>query len=380
MNTMRLRSKGTPEIIVAEAVVLLGIEHLQHRGGRVALNAGAKLVDLVQHHDAVPGAGLADRLDDVAGQSADIGSPMAADLGFVMHAAEAHADKFAVHGARDRLAERGLADAGRPDEAKDRRLAVRRQLAHRQIFDDPALDLLEAEVILVEDAARRRDVDRRLLGERPWQVHEPVEIGPHHPVLARGFRHPLQPPELLARLIVDFLGHVRVGDRLFEFGDLGGLSLVRFAELALYRRHLLAQQDLTIAGVERRPGFPAYLLRQPENLDPMREKSRDPLHSRADIHRLEDVLLLVRRRVHEGRDHVGERAGRIDVLDCRQQFVGRLRQELNRLDRLAFQKEETRFDLVRRRRGFGNPFRHGDEEWPAVQIIEDPEPAARPGR
>ena len=106
-----------PEVVVAEAVVLLGIKHLQHRGGRVALDAGAELVDLVQHHDAIAGAGLADCLNDVAGQGADIGSPVAANLRFVMHAAETDADKFAVHGAGDRLTERGLADAWRPGEA-----------------------------------------------------------------------------------------------------------------------------------------------------------------------------------------------------------------------------------------------------------------------
>ena len=77
----------------------------------------------------------------------------------------------------------------------------------------------------------------------------------------------------------------------------------------------------------------------------MREESRDPLHSSADIHRLEDFLLLVRRRVHEGRDHIGERARRFDALDGRQQFVGRLRQELDGLDRLAFEMDETGLDL-----------------------------------
>ena len=106
--------------------------------GGIALDAGAHLVDLVEHHHAVPRAGLADRLDDVARQRADIGAAVAADLGLVVHAAEADADECAAHGAGDRLAERGLADAGRPDEAQDRRLALRRQLAHRQIFDDPA--------------------------------------------------------------------------------------------------------------------------------------------------------------------------------------------------------------------------------------------------
>ena len=131
------------------------------------MDAGAELVDLVEHHHAVARAGLADRLDDVAGHRADIGAAMAADFRLVVHAAEADAHELAAHGARDRLAERGLADAGRTDEAQDRRLALRRELAHREIFDDPPLDLVEIVMVLVEDAPRLDDVDRLLLGQRP---------------------------------------------------------------------------------------------------------------------------------------------------------------------------------------------------------------------
>ena len=45
------------EIIVAKGIVLLGIQHLQHRGGRVALDAGDELVDLVEsvHPDRTVG-------------------------------------------------------------------------------------------------------------------------------------------------------------------------------------------------------------------------------------------------------------------------------------------------------------------------------------
>jgi hypothetical protein len=57
------------QIVVAEGVVLLGIEHFEQRRDRVALDAAAQLVDLVEHHHAVARAGLADRLDDVAGQA-----------------------------------------------------------------------------------------------------------------------------------------------------------------------------------------------------------------------------------------------------------------------------------------------------------------------
>ena len=67
--------------------------------------------------------GVAQALDDAAGQGADVGAAVAADLGLVAHAAEREADELAPHGARDRAAERRLADARRADEAEDRALA-----------------------------------------------------------------------------------------------------------------------------------------------------------------------------------------------------------------------------------------------------------------
>src|SRR5437879_13018142 len=111
------------------------------------MDAVTHLADYVEHAHAVACAHLTDRLDDVARQCADIGPAMAADLGLVVDAAQAHARELAAHGARDRLAERRLADARWPDETQDRRLAFGLQLAHLQIFDDPMLHLLQPIVI-----------------------------------------------------------------------------------------------------------------------------------------------------------------------------------------------------------------------------------------
>src|SRR5271165_3708135 len=122
------------KVIIAEGRILLWVENLQHRGGRVALNAAPHLVDLVEHHHAVPGASLFDALNDVAWQRADIGPPVTANLSLIMDAAKAYADEGPLHGARDGLTERSFADAGRTYEAKDRGLALRRKLAHREIF------------------------------------------------------------------------------------------------------------------------------------------------------------------------------------------------------------------------------------------------------
>ena len=110
------------EVVIAERVVLRRIEHFEQRRRRIALEAGADLVDLVEHEHRVHRAGLLQRLHDAAGNRADVGAAVAADLGLVAHAAERDAHELAVHRARDRLAERRLADAGRADEAEDRPL------------------------------------------------------------------------------------------------------------------------------------------------------------------------------------------------------------------------------------------------------------------
>ena len=122
-------------------------------------------------------------------------------------------------------------------------------------------------MVLVQDAPRLGDVDRLLLGQRPGQLDQPVEIGAHHAVFAGGFRHALQPAQFLARLVLDLFRHLRIGDGLVELGHFGGLALVALAQLLLDRRHLLAQHGFALALVERRLGLLADLLRQPQNLD-----------------------------------------------------------------------------------------------------------------
>ena len=105
----------------------------------------------------------------------------------------------------------------------------------------------------------------------------------------------------------------------------------------------------------RGPRLPPDLLRQPQDLDAVRQKPRDAVEAGIDVDRLQDLLLLVGRRVHEGRDHVGERAGLLDALDRRDQLLGRLRQELQSLERLPLEVDEARLDLVGRRRRLGDP-------------------------
>ena len=226
-------------------------------------------------------------------------------------------------------------------------------------------------MILVEDAARFGDVDRLLLGQLPRQLDQPVEIGAHHAVFASRFRHALQPAQFLARLLLDFLRHAGIGDRLVELGHFGGLALLAFAELALDRRHLLAQQHLALALVERRLGLPADLLREPQDFDAMRQQPRDLVHARGDVERLQDLLLLLGLHVHIGDGEVGERRRALDRLNRGQQIGRRLRQELDGFERLRLQINEARFHLGALGLGLGDLQHARDKERPAAQILDD---------
>src|SRR5690606_18878531 len=156
---------------------------------------------------------LAQALDDVARQRADIRAAVAANLGLVVHAAQARAHELEPERTRDALAERGLADAGRTDEAEDRASALRVELAHGEIFENAPLDFREAVMVLVENLARFRDVDAFLVELRPGHVHEPVEIRAHHRMLGRRLGHAFEAAQLLLRLLLRFLGHAGGLDR-----------------------------------------------------------------------------------------------------------------------------------------------------------------------
>ena len=175
--------EGHVEVVVAEVLVLLGIEDLEQRRGRVAAPVGADLVDLVEHEHRIVRLRAPDCLQDATRHRPDVGPAVAADLGFVVHAAERCARELATHGAGDRLAERGLADSRRSDKAEDGlAAAVGRpshllQAAHREVLDDALLDLVQVVVVRVEDLARLLDVYLAAGRHVPRQRDHQLEVG-----------------------------------------------------------------------------------------------------------------------------------------------------------------------------------------------------------
>ena len=75
------------QVVIGERVVLRGVEDLEQRARRIALERHAELVDLVEQEHGVLRAGLLHPLDDAAGHRADVRAPVTADVGLVARAA-----------------------------------------------------------------------------------------------------------------------------------------------------------------------------------------------------------------------------------------------------------------------------------------------------
>ena len=270
------------EIMVAERGVLLGVEDFQQRGGRIAAEIGAELVDLVEHEDGVIGPGLADALDDAARQGGDIGAAVAADLGLVVDAAQADADELAAQRLGDALAQRGLARARRAGEAEDRALHVLLELADGQVFEDPLLDLLQVVVVVVEDLAGAPQVEPVAAGLAPGEDRQPVEIGPDDRVFRRAGMHPGQPLELALGLGLDLDRRVGLLDPLPQLADLGVLALA-LAQLLLDRLELLPEEMVPLGLGELAADLLLDLGRQLQDRELARQVLAQPLQPGADV-------------------------------------------------------------------------------------------------
>src|SRR6202171_5936403 len=101
---------------------------------------------------------------------------MAANLGFIAHAAERNADELAASRMADGHSQGSLTNARRPDEAQNRALRVLHELADRQKFKDPLLDLIEAIVLFVQDFLRGFDVADFLGFLFPRYRQQPIEV------------------------------------------------------------------------------------------------------------------------------------------------------------------------------------------------------------
>src|SRR4051794_10191312 len=301
------------EVVVAERRVLRRVEHLEQGRAGVAAPVGADLVDLVEEDDRVHRAGVAQGAHQAARQRADVRAAVAADLGLVAHAAQRHADELASHGAGDRLADRGLAGAGRPDQGQDRaRLAVGRdvalgaQLLDRDVLDDAVLDVVEAGVVGVQDLARVHRVQAILGALAPRHGDEPVQVGPDHVALAAALAHALEATELALCLLAHLVGHAGVLDLLAVLVDDRAVVL---AELAADRLHLLAQHVLALLLADAVLDVVADLAAHLQLGQALALEDQSLLQALGDVQRLQDLELLLEGQVGRVARGVREGAG-----------------------------------------------------------------------
>ena len=138
------------QIVIVEAAVLLGIQHLQQGGSGIATHVRAHLVDFVEQEQRVLHADFRHLLDELAGHGADVGTAVTTDLRLVTHPTQGHAHILAAGGLGDGLAQGSLAHPGRPDQAEDGALKLVHTRLHCQVFEDAILDLVQAIVIRIQ--------------------------------------------------------------------------------------------------------------------------------------------------------------------------------------------------------------------------------------
>jgi hypothetical protein len=213
----------------------------------------------------------------------------------------------------DRLADRGLARAGRAHQREDRARALVRldpallaQLAHGDVLDDAVLDVLQAGVVLVEHRPRVPRVEPLLRAPAPRHGEEPVEVVAD--------RRGLGPRELALGL----LAHGLRGFGLVEPAPvLVHDRAVVLAELLANRLELAAEDVLAL--LLRRALF-HVLADPPPHLhlgEALALEARRQLEPLADVERLQQAHLLLEREVGRVPGGVGQRAGLRDRADER---------------------------------------------------------------
>ncbi len=230
---------------------------------------------------------------------------MAADLGFVAHAAQGDTRELAFDGLGDRARERGLADARRTDEAEDGAFELLRERLDGQVLDDAILDLLEAVVVAVQDLARVREVQVILRRGFPGHAHDPVQVETDDRRFGRHGGHHLELAHLGIGFFAGIVGKPGRFDLLLELGDLR-LEFVAFAELLLDRGHLLVQVVLFLAAFHLLADARTDAALDLQDFDLALDKAEKAFHALERIGELQELLLFFELEI-QMRDHrVGE--------------------------------------------------------------------------
>ena len=141
----------------------------------------------------------------------------------------------------------------------------------------------------------------------PRQIEDPVEVRAHDRVLGAADLHVAQALELLLGDLLGLGRQVRLRDALLEPVEIALVALV-LAELLLDGLELLAKDVLALVLAHLLLDLGVDALAHLEDLELAREQLEHLADAVLDVDRLEQLRLLVDRRVEVRRHEVGERA------------------------------------------------------------------------
>ena len=166
-----------------------------------------------------------------------------------------------------------------------------RALLHGEVLDDPLLDLLEAEMVVVEHGLGAEQVLLDLRALAPRDAEQPVEVVAHDGRLGRHRRHLAQLLQLGRRLVAGLLGELGLLDPLLELGQLV-LAVLAVAQLLLDRLHLLVEVVLALGLLHLPLDARADALLHLQHGDLALHQAEHLLQPLRDRRGLQDVLLV----------------------------------------------------------------------------------------
>ena len=217
------------------------------------------------------------------------------------------------------------------------------------------------------------DLEVVLGGHRPGELDQPLEVCPDDPVLGRGGRQALEPPELAVCLLARVLGEVRRLDPLAQLVDLR-LLLVAFAELLLDGLELFSQVVLPLALLDLGLNLGLDLRPELDHLELASEDLREPAQAPADVELLEELLLLGGRDPQRPGDQVGERGGVVHVGDRELQLLRQIRDLLDDLAEGPLHVPGEGLELRRLLDDIGQRFDSRDQVRLLGHEVADPDP------
>ena len=312
------------DVVVLERAVLFGVEHFKKRRRRIAAVVGAELVDFVKQKERIAHPDLRDRLQDLARHRADVGAAMAADLAFVVHAAQGHAHELAARGARNRLAQTRLAHARGAHKAQNGRLHLVDAALHREVLKDALLHLLKAPVILVEDFGRLVQIGRHFGLLLPRELKERIEVAADDGRLGAHGLHHAKLLQLGLRLLLGLLAHAGGGNAVaVDVEVVAGRGLLT-SELLLDGLHLLVEVVVALALLHLLLDAALDALFNGEDVHFARKEREQVVQALLHVGLLKELLLAVDRKRQVAGDRIGEFACSRHAVDRIDDIFGEL--------------------------------------------------------